>query len=231
MLPKLYRRTGQTIFNHSPETSVGIGPGQSLSFEVDFPTPGWWAFDFKTSVANKSSGEIGPGEFLVEISGVLRYRARGPYTWTRHYIFVDAGRKKITFKNGPEYGPDDQSWVRFVTAQAFEYLDYIAAIGNMTPPKPLSEIQVFNTLAGYDRFQRSGPNGSLISFDMVFTKTEDYNRFMAELENFYILRNNQGVWGGVILPQEVEPQRKGPLYIVRAQLHSVSRPGVGVNGE
>lgn len=230
MLPQLYRR-GHTIFNNNAETSVGIGPGKSLSFEVDFPTPGWIAFDFKTSVANQSSGEIGSGEFLVETSGVLRYRARGPYTWTRQYIFVDAGLQKITFKNSPEYGPSDQSWVRYVVAQAFEHLDYIAGIGNMTPPKPLSEIQVFNTLAGYNSFQRSGPNGSLISFDMIFTKTEDFNRFMAELENFYVLKNDQGVWGGVILPQEVEPQRKGPLYIVRASLHSVARPGVGVNGE
>jgi hypothetical protein len=231
MLPKLYRRTEQMIFSQSAEASIGKGPGQSISFEVDFPTPGWWAFDFKTSVANKSSGEIGSGEFLVEISGVLRYRARGPYTWTRHYIFVDAGRKKITFKNGPEYGSNDESWVRFVNAQAFEYLDYIAGIGNMTPPKPLSEIQAFPTLAGYDRFQRSGPNGCRIDFDMVFTNTTDFNSFMADLENFYILRNNQGVWGGVILPQELEVQRKGPLYIVRAALYSVSRPGVGVNGE
>ncbi|ANB66139.1 hypothetical protein GFC29_3884 (plasmid) [Anoxybacillus sp. B7M1] len=230
MIPKLYRRNQQTIFSQSAEASIGKGPGQSISFDADFPTPGWWIFDFKTDVATPN-GEIGPGEFLVEISGVLRYRARGPYTWTRHYIFVDAGHKRITFKNGPQYGADDQSWVRFVSAEAFEYLDCIAAIGNMTPPRPLSEIQAFPTLAGYNRFQRSGPNGCRIDFDMVFTRTVDFNSFMDGLENFYVLRNNQGAWGGVILPQESEVQRKGPLYIVRTALYSVSHPGVGVNGE
>lgn len=228
-MAKLYRR-GTNFYTQSGSVLVGPGPNQSYTVRQTFERPGWVAFDFLTNVAFTSYGEIGMGKFVVEINGKARFSARASYTWTRHYIFVDEGENIITFKTDANYQGGDTAYIRHLVCTVFHEQSYIDGIGSITPPKPLQEIQSFNILDGYTRYQRTGPSGSTIEFEVVLTKTQSFNQFMSDIDNFTIIKYSAGVFGGVIIPQDTEPTRKGPLYIVRCRMHSSERSGVGVNG-
>ncbi|MED0665703.1 hypothetical protein P4T04_05145 [Bacillus badius] len=228
-MAKLYRR-GTNFYSHTGEILVGNGPNQSYVFTKTFSSPGWVSFDFLTNVAFSSSGELGMGHFVVEVNGIERYRARASYTWTRHYMFVDEGENMITFRTDSAYQTGDFAKIKNIVLTRFVEQDYIAGIGSITPPRPLQEITNFAILDGYTRYQRTGPVGTQIDFELVFTKTADYNTFMADIDNFCVLKYSAGVFGGILIPQDSDPQRKGPLYIVKCKMHSSERAGVGVMG-
>ncbi|MGM7634158.1 hypothetical protein [Bacillus sp. Hm123] len=229
-MAKLYRR-GTNFYTQSGSILVGSGPNQSYRIKQTFERPGWVAFDFLTNVAFTEETEIGMGHFIVEVNGVERFSARASYTWTRHYIFVDEGENIITFKTDGNYTNGDTAYIKHTVCTVFHEQSYIGGIGSITPPKPLQEIQNFNILDGYTRYQRTGPAGSLIEFEVVLTNTVAFNEFMSDIDNFTIIKYSAGVFGGVIIPQDTEPIRKGPLYIVKCKLHSSERAGVGVNGK
>ncbi|OLN21704.1 hypothetical protein BTO30_13455 [Domibacillus antri] len=228
-MAKLYRR-GTNFYSDTAETVVGTGPNQSYVLTQTFSEPGWVSFDFLTNVAFSSSGELGMGHFIVEVNGIERYRARASYTWTRHYMFVGAGENMIIFRTDSAYQAGDYAKIRNIVLTRFIEQSYIAGIGGITPPKPLQQITNFSILDGYTRYQRTGPVGSQIDFELVFTNAADYNTFIAEVDNFCILKYSVGVFGGLLIPQDSDSQRKGPLYIVKCKMHSSERAGVGVLG-
>lgn len=225
---KLYRRSANPddLTSQPEEFEVTAGvTGHIIMTE----SPGWYAFDFRAEVANEADGSLGVGEFQVLIDGEVHVSYQASWPWTRHYMFLpqkstpyDLLYRSYGYKEG------DKCFIRYQNKQYFRSLDYVKAIANVVPPKPLEEMIEINILAGYNRYQSTGPNGTSIEMSLNIKGTAGYRDFMKSLSNYYILSGNEGFYGGVILPQSVQTKKLGvDLYIIDCTLQSNSLAGEG----
>ncbi|WLR50028.1 hypothetical protein LC040_12115 [Bacillus tianshenii] len=218
---KLYRR-GNNFVNEPGEVAVTSGVLRNITF----PTPGWVAFDFYAKVANDANGRLGQGEFFVKVDGDEKASYRASWPWTRHYVFVDEGVRTIEF-NTRNYQAGDEAKIRFLNCTEFPELQIIEAIELAKPPQPLEEMIRINILNGSTRYQSTSERGCQVEMQLIFKGTTNYHQFMKGLTSDYILKGEEGMYGGVLLPQSLEQVKKGKIYLVKCVLHSPALAGVG----
>lgn len=209
ILPKLYRR-GKNFVNRPAEVMIGQGPNQAQELNIDFPTPGWIAVDIAADVAHTNDGEVPLGIVEIYVDDVLRESLRGSYTWTRLYIYVDAGRRNVVFRTNEYYKPQDRAWLRRINATEFREIKSIDTIYKCPPPNPLRDLKRFPIINGYDRYQQSGPGGADIDMELVISNkngksaAENYRDFISGFSNFYILRYQNGLYGGLLIDPDIK---------------------------
>lgn len=218
---KLYRR-GSDFLNSPGEVSV------PATYTWTFNNPGWVAFDFMCNVP--ASGELPNKWFEVYIDGVRRFRVRAAWAWSRNWLYVDEGTHTVEFKT-VGYSSSDYAKIRYINLTDFPEVKEPVMIEQTSMPKPLESITTFSILSGWQRYQRTGPKGSELDFTLIFDDMQKWRNFMRNLENFYIIKGDYGVYGGAILPQNVDTVRKGTLILTKCTLHSPLTAGVGVDGE
>lgn len=232
----LYRRPDKNFFSEPEERKYPAGPNQIYGMRLVFETPGWIAFDFAANVAHTDDGQVALGKFQLFIDGVLRWEARGSYTWTRVYVYVDAGSQLFRWETDENYKAEkeDRAFLRYINATAFEKVEEIAAIELAKPPKHVQQLTRFATLDGFDRYQQIGTKSAHIKARLIFapgdgeTANEKYARFSDKYINFYIIRYSSGLYGGALI--EVDPETKGPLILADVTLDTAQRAGVSVTG-
>ena len=220
---QLYRRAANF---GSIQTEVTVGSGVTHTWT--FKNPGWVGFDFMAIVPS-NSGELPDKYFEVYVDGVKRFSVRGAWAWTREYIWVDAGTRTVEFKT-LRYAAGDVAKLRGINVAAFPSVKEYSMIEATSLPKPLEEINSFGVLRGRQRYQRTGPKGSELEFTLIFNNVSKWRTFMSTLENFYVIKGDYGVYGGTILPQDVETTRVGTLVLMKCKLVSPLTAGVGVDG-
>lgn len=220
----LYRRKNN-FFKDVTEVPV---PTTGLSRTWDFVNPGWVAFDYMCIVPDVN-GELPNKWFEVYIDGVRRHRVRASWAWTREWLYVDAGKHVVEFKP-LSYGAGDSAKVRRIELTNFEKCSEFAMIEAASVPRPMESITTFPIIQGSQRYQRTGTKGTVLEFTLIFETVEKWRLFMKTLENFYIIKGDYGMYGGTILPQDVEPIRKGPLVLMKCVMNSPHTAGVGVDG-
>ena len=227
-LKKLYRRADAFLQGAMDDIHDIDEANPVYSMTIDFEeAPGWVAFDIRCKVANLPTGAPGTGYLTILVDGVEKARYRSSWQWTRHYLFVDRGPHIIEV-GITNYAATDTAHVRNCWAAYFRELDMIKAIEQAQPPKPMEEINPIPILNGYTRYQGTGPRGTQVTFTIVIKGAEDWKRFMSDLQNDYILTGDEGLYGGVILPPELDQIKLGGnLYLIKCILHSASQAGVG----
>lgn len=232
MLPKLYKR--ETNFYTDVKTiEIGSGPNQSYQLSLSYETPGWIAFDFAADVADYPDGVMAEGRVDFYVDGVHRFRARGSYTFTRIYVYVDKGLHHFEWKTNEDFQASDKAWLRRINGTAFTPVENFAVIQQATPPRRLNELNRHSIINGYDRFQQTGPGGVEIEMMMTFVPGSElqqdgtikkyssgdrYMEFISDFPNFYMLEYNYGLYGGTIM--DPEPFNEGPLTHVDMLFHS-----------
>lgn len=223
ILKTLYRR-GSNFYNAPSEVTVnGV-----LTYTFNFTNPGWVAFDFMCNIPS-SSGELPNKWFEVYINGVKRARVRAAWAWTRNWIYVDEGAAKVEFKT-VSYVAGDYAKIRRINLTDFPEVKEHIMIEATTMPKPMASVSTFPILQGSQRYQRGGAKGSVLEFTLIFDDVAQWRKFMATLENFYIIKGDYGVYGGTILPQDIDTTRTGTLILTKCVMNSPLTPGIGVDG-
>lgn len=230
-MAELYTRPRTNFYKNEEIQDVGTGPDKEMSIVLYYETPGWIAFDFATQIAHNAVGELTDARFEFYVDQVKRFQARGPYTFTRVYIYVDKGEHVFTWQNNGDFGAEDWSKVRAINGTAFELVHDFVAIDRESPPKALQKINPMETLNGYNRYQQGSPGGVEIDFQLTFAPKREpgehgqvlsaydhFANFMDKFPNFYILKYNYGLFGGAIL--QPTPANKGPLTFLECTLHS-----------
>lgn len=223
VLKQLYRR-GSNFYSDSSEVKI-----TDKTYTFTFNNPGWIAFDYMCDVALPSNGVIPKKYLKMTVNGTLRFEARASWAWQRHYVYVDEGTHKVRFYT-QSYGSSDTAKVRRIVLTDFPKCHEYSMIESTTMPKPLNSINAFNILQGMQRYQRTGTAGTELEFTLIFDSMSKWRVFMRRLENFYIIKGDYGVYGGVILPQDVDTVRKGNLILTKCKLMSPMTAGVGVDG-
>ena len=227
ILKTLYRRGTDFSIDNSEHIVQQNG---STSFTWTFRNPGWVSFDYLALVPSNAANDLADKYFEVYVNGIRRFRVRGPWAWTRQWIFVDAGTHTVQFRK-VNYGSGDTAKIRRINLTDFPKAEEPHMLEATTMPKPLENISTFPLLMGWQRYQRSGPKGCELEFTLIFQEMEKWQSFMANLENFYIIKGDYGVYGGTILPQDCDTVRKGTLILMKCKMQSPMKAGVGVNGE
>lgn len=219
----LYRRAANFV---SIQADQVVGSG--ISYTWTFINPGWVAFDFMANVPS-SSGELPLKYFEVYVDGVKRFSVRAAWAWTRQEVWVDAGTHTVEFRT-KDYTGGDIAKVRGINCAAFPFVREHDLIEATTMPKPLTAINTFSVVKGNQRYQRVGSSGCEVEFTLIFKDIKKWRQFMMTLENFYVIKGDYGVYGGTILPQDVDTTRKGTLVLMKCKLISPLSAGVGVDG-
>jgi hypothetical protein len=222
LIKKLYRRAG-AFYNDSTVRGVGTG----LSFTWTFDTPGYISFDYMCNVPS-SSGELADKYFTMYVDGVKRFEVRAAWAWSRSYIYVDAGVHTVTFDTSG-YGGSDYANIRRITLREFVAVNCLM-VEAATMPKPLESINIYPILSGWQRYQRTGKRGTELEFVVVFDSISDWQDFMASIEQQYVIKGDYGVYGGVILPQDIDTIRQGKYIFTKVKMNSPLTAGVGVEG-
>lgn len=223
LLKKLYRRGG---ISFSDETERVVGSGLSFTWTMD--TPGYISFDYMCDVPLSTGGTL-PAKYLyMTVNGVKRFEVRAGWAWNRAYIYVDAGEHTVSFET-TDYGSSDRAKIKRVIHRAFtEVKPLIIEAASM--PKPLESINVYPIVNGWQRYQRTGKKGTELEFVIVFDSVSKWRTFMRTLEQQYIIKGDYGVYGGPILPQDVETVQSGGLVLMKVKMASPLSAGVGVDG-
>jgi hypothetical protein len=224
VIKELYRR-GADFYTSASEVNVTGG----VTYTWTFNNPGWVAFDFMCNIPLPSNGELPDKWFKVTVDGVLRFKVRGGWTWTRYWLFVDAGTHNVRFYT-EDYSGSDYAKIRRINCTDFPKVSEYVMLESTSMPKPIESINVFPILQGWQRYQRSGPKGTELEFIIVFDDIQKWRTFMSKLQNHYIVKGDYGVYGGVILPQETDTVRKGNLILMKCKFNSPMTAGVGVDG-
>lgn len=234
-LPRLYVRR-HNFYTDITLRLLGSGPNQSYEITVEYENPGWIAFDFAADVEDSPDGSMAEGRVDFYVNNIHRFRARGSYTFTRIYVYVDRGKNKFKWVTNEDFQSADRAWLRRIDATHFEEAKDFSVIQEATPPRPLNEINRHAIINGYDRFQQSGPGGVEIEMTMTFVPTmkknendelisysgaENYMNFIGDFPNFYVLEYNYGLYGGTLM--DPEPANQGPLTHVNMLFHSPQR--------
>lgn len=221
---KLYRRD-ENFLSDAPERDITGGYNQTFTFD----NPGWVAFDFMANVPIKP-GQHAKKYLKVEVNGVLRFKTLGGWSWQRYYIFVEAGTQTVRwFTEG--YDGGDYAKVRYINLTDFPLVEEPVMLENTSMPRPLESITPYEVSQGWQRYQRSGTQGCELKFTLIFTEIAQWRKFMSTLENFYIISGDYGTYGGVILPQDCNTVREGPLILMECVMLSSMTAGIGVDGE
>lgn len=227
---QLFRRGSDFYVDLSAHT-VGAG----LTYNWTFTNPGWIAFDFMCNVPFDTSTDMwGSYElpnkwFYMEVDGVLRFKARAAWAWTRQWIFVEEGEHEVRFYTSG-YDSGDVAQIRRINLTNFPLVQDYLLIESATPPKPMESINTYPILNGWQRYQRTGKRGTELEFVIVFENIDKWRNFMKTLENFYIIKGDYGTYGGAILPQECDTIRQGKLVFMKCKMQSPMTAGVGVDG-
>jgi hypothetical protein len=224
ILKELYRRSSN-FYSSAAEVTVGSG----VSYTWTFNNPGWIAFDFMCNIPLPSNGELPNKWFEVYVNGVKRFRVRAAWAWSRNWLYVDEGTHVVEFKT-VSYSGSDYAKIRRIDLTDFPRVTDHVMIEATTMPKPLESITTFPILQGWQRYQRTGPKGTRLEFTLIFDDVAKWRNFMAKLENFYVIKGDYGVYGGTILPQDVDSIRKGKLILTKCVMNSPLTAGVGVDG-
>jgi hypothetical protein len=225
-MKKLYRRSDRPedmILNLETEIDVTNGQTRNVWFKE---APGWYAVDVKASVANQPDGNLSRGRVQILVDGVVKAELRASWPWTRQYVYCDEGYRNITFRC-LEYAKGDTAKIRNQNAQYFREMKSVAAIERCKMPEPLEKMNAIALVNGYSRYQSSGPVGCQIEMTLDVVGTANYRDVMSHLSNYYILKGDEGMYGGVLLTSETETEKAGALYLIKTILHSPSLAGVG----
>ncbi|MDQ0176730.1 hypothetical protein [Bacillus chungangensis] len=189
--------------------------------------PGWLAFDFFCNVEMNPDGALPKANLLFKIDGVEKMRWRADWPWTRYYHYVDSGAHTYTFET-EGYKKGDVAKIRHINATEFHLCSEIAMIEQATMPKGLQTVNSIPVLNGYDRYQSSSIRGCEQEFTCIIKETKNWQHFMDKILNYYILKSNEGLYGGIIKTDDVQTIKKGhDLYLVKCTFLSDSKAGVG----
>lgn len=227
VIPKLFRR-GPNFYDATTENTIGSGADYVLT--LTYANPGWVAFDFMSEVAPKdveSRSLNMQAKFQVYVDDLLRFETPAGWAWNRQYIWVREGENEFRFATSG-YKVGDYAKIKNIVATSYQFIDYSEAIEQATMPKPLETVQSYKVLNGFQRYQATGIAGCELDFVIVFKGAKSWQKFMAELANFYIIASDIGVYGGTILTQDVDSIRSGDLILTKCKLVSDLRAGVGV---
>lgn len=219
MLKQLYRRNENFITDAS-EHNV------SYTRTIKFQKPGWIALDVWADVKNDHEGRLGKGELVITVNDVEKVVLRSSWTWTRQYIYVDKGEQALRVFTR-DYQSGDEAKIRHLVCTHFGLVDFIEVIDRATMPKPLEKMVMIETLNGFNRTQSMAPKGTEFNVELIIRGTENWQSFMSKNTNFYIMKGEQGLYGGTFLTESFETIRKGNIYIVSATFFSDSKAGVG----
>ncbi|MGM2766345.1 hypothetical protein [Bacillus sp. PGP15] len=224
VLKKLYREVGNGwLFLEERELQ------DSLSFVIDFGTPGTYTFSFTTNVPINGNGDLPRKYFVVKVNGIERFRARGAYAWRSHTIFVDQGPQRITFQL-EGFGNGDSCRMRDAYYNPYLEMKTIDTIEQTKFPKNLDALKTYSVIQGSPRWQSTGNKGCEVEFTLLFSNIKNWRDFMSHLYTPFIIKGDYGVYGGIIPPNEVDTLRKGTLIMSKCKLISQSRAGIGVDG-
>lgn len=239
MLPTLYTHVEETEIFEGPSIVVTGSEKLWLSPVVDIKEDevGMLAMDFAVQAAVTSAGEITRAEIGLVThnadSNSTRKRkiVRGSRTWTRVFLPVDSGKRKIGIATNEYFKSTDNARVRRIFYHRYVPSSYVYAIDQLTPPKPLSGLQVMNTLEGSVRTQRTGNTGSEIAMTLCFLTGESFNKFMdTRHDSYMILKSRYGLFGGYLNGLDSEPTALGTSVFLRVKMISDQRAGAGSNG-
>lgn len=236
-----------TIYSHVEESQIYVGPSAvvvgpdkfwlspAVTFEDD--EVGMFAFDYAIKAAVTSAGEITQAETallsrdMADADSIERMIIRGSRTWLRAFLPVDTGTHKCGVASNGSFRSTDSISIRRIYAHRYRKSSYIKAIDQLKPPKPLSGLQVADTLEGAMRMQRTGNTGCEIEMTLCFTSVSKYLSFMRTRHDGYmVLKCRYGVYGGYLNGTDTDPESKGSTILLRVKLISPQRAGVGVTG-
>ena len=221
---KLYRRGGVS-FQDNTERTVGSA---GITFNWDFDRPGYFSLDFLCKIPMLASGNLPKKYFIIRVDGVKRFEVRGQWAWSRTYVFMDEGPHTVTFEtDGMSSG--DVIKIRKIVHRYFNLVDY-DKIEATSLPKPTETVNAYPIINGWQRYQRSGRKGCTLEFTMLFETVTKWRNFMKSFEQVYVLQGQDGTYGGVITPQDVDYVRKGQIILMKCTLNSPSTAGIGVDG-
>jgi len=239
MLPTLYSHVEETEIFSGPSLVV-TGPEKlwlSPMVDVQEDEVGMLAMDYAVQAAVTSQGEITRAEIALVThnakSSYTRQRkiVRGSRTWTRVFLPVDSGQRKIGIATNDYFRSTDKVNVRRIFYHRYVPSTYVYAVDQLTPPKPLYGIQLQNTLEGSVRTQRTGNTGCEIGMTLCFLTHEGFNKFMdTRHDSYMVLKSRYGLYGGYLNGLDSEPTTKGASVFLRVKLISDQRPGAGSNG-
>ncbi len=239
MLPTLYSHVEETEIFEGPSIVVTGSEKLWLSPVVNIGENevGMLAMDYAVQAAVTSAGEITRAEIALVThnagSNSTRKRkiVRGSRTWTRVFLPVDSGQRKIGIATNEYFRSSDDARVRRIFYHRYVPSTYVYAIDQLTPPKPLYGLQVQNTLEGSVRTQRTGNTGSEIAMTLCFLTEEGYNKFMdTRHDSYMLLKSRYGLFGGYLNGLDTEPTVKGASVFLRVKMISDQRAGAGSNG-
>ncbi len=224
LIKKLYRR-GNVSFSDSAERGVN---NFGISFNWNFPTPGYFSFDYMCDVPIHNDGVLPKVYFKVFVDGRLRFRARAAWAWNRVRIYVDEGAHDVRFIT-EDYTANDSAKIRLIDHRYFDPVNYLT-IEATSMPKQMESVNTYPILNGAQRHQRTGKRGTELEFVIVFQSMSQWRSFMITFEDDYIISGDYGVYGGVLLPQDTETTRAGGLVFTRTKMNSPLAAGIGVEG-
>lgn len=225
MFKKLFRRSSGVMLLDVPTVIDVTNGGQRNILFVDFP--GWYAVDIMMKVKNQSDGNLGKGTLKIKVDGVEKTSYRASWPWTRTYIYMPHGYRQITFEP-VDFQAGDVAKIRYQNAQYFIPIQGVEVIEQAQPPEPMEEMIAIELLGGYSRYQSMSKRGTQIKFTMVIRGTQNYRNFMTNFTDYYILWGDEGLYGGVLLPQETDQKKVGrDIYLITTVLHSPSKAGEG----
>lgn len=195
------------------------------------------ALDYAVKAAVTSAGEITQAEIAIVTHEVEtaktaeRQIIRGSRTWTRGFWPVDAGIRKVGIATNGSFRSTDVVHVRRIYAHRYKQSSYVHAIDKLSPPTPLSGLQVYDTLEGAMRMQRTGNTGCEIEMTLCFLTEAKFNAFMDRKHDSYMaLKSRYGLYAGYLQGTDSKPETKGQSIFLRVKLISPQRAGAGSNG-
>lgn len=239
MLPTLYSHVEETEIFEGPSIVVTGAERMWLSpmVEIEEDEVGMLAMDYAVQAAVTSAGEITRAEVALVThnakSSFTRQRKiiRGSRTWTRVFLPVDTGQRKIGIATNEYFRSTDNARVRRVFYHRYVPSTYVYAIHELKPPKPLYGLQVQNTLEGSVRTQRTGNTGTEIEMTLCFLTHDGFNKFMdTRHDSYMILKCRYGLYGGYLNGLDSEPSTMGASVFLRVKMISDQRSGAGSNG-
>lgn len=239
MIPVLYSHVEETEIFHGPSLVVA-GPEKmwlSPSVTIQEGEVGMFALDYAVQAAVTSAGEITQAEIALVTHNVSsnftrqRKIKRGSTTWKRAFLPVDSGTRKVGIATNEFFRSSDAAHARRIFYHRYVPSTYVFAVDKLTPPAPLSGLQVHDTLEGSVRMQRTGNTGAEIEMTLCFRTEVEYNKFMdTRHDSYMILKSRYGLYGGYLNGTDSKPEREGISVFLRVKLISDQRAGAGSNG-
>lgn len=234
--PRMLFRRGDTNEDMVDDSEYTIGDSLEFNFSSFDEFPGWVAFDIKCDVKPNDDNSVSNAflKILIKNAEDEDFREvdiyKAGWNWYRVYVYCQVSESHTLRFETHDYKDEDEAYVRHFFSHFFYPVSGLGhySITELQLPEPQQEVVPIETLSGHTIYQQPTlKKGVNIDFTLVFEKEQDYIDFMKNLISNYILKTPEGFFGGMLLPQETEARKLGPIYLVRTRLHSHSLPGKG----